>query len=249
MAHGRPNSWFRRRACFEDDWRGTATIAALSPSATSTTWRRGPSLSRRRSAWRRLRSRKMKESTINVRAESARKPFVWQLTARDLMRAARIIHEAAVAAEVAYRADPAGSPLSAHENRGLEKVALSIGGLAVENLVKGALIYAHPELVQDDRLDKSLTTHKLADLFRRAGLRTTSDEANFLDRVQAHVEWAAKYPVPKVFADSLGQAEGIPTASYVMIPSDWELLVELYARAHGLELDLEYGQEIKTVYP
>jgi hypothetical protein len=72
-----------------------------------------------------------------------------------------------------------------------------LAAFALENLLKGILIWRSPELVLENRLDKSLTTHKLLPLALRAGFALDVVDAYFLEAATEHSTWAGKYHIPK----------------------------------------------------
>ena len=115
-----------------------------------------------------------------------------------------------------------------------------LAAFALENLLKGILIWRTPDLVHENRLDKSLSTHRLLPLARRAGFEFDAIDAFFLEAATEHSTWAGKYHTPKkppgatfslaasaaefvefdrlytLFATELSKA-GIPTVTYKVI--------------------------------
>lgn len=69
-------------------------------------------------------------------------------------------------------------------------------GYAIENLLKGILMGAHPEYFKPDAKITDVRSHNLISLCKRCSLPFTSDEEDLLKRLTEHIEWVGKYPVP-----------------------------------------------------
>jgi hypothetical protein len=85
------------------------------------------------------------------------------------------------------------------EQNGLFHSIMLLLGLSFENLIKGVFVASHPTLVTKDKLDRSLWKsdggHGLRDLATSVAT-LTADELSLLDRLQEHVVWAGRYPIP-----------------------------------------------------
>ena len=69
-------------------------------------------------------------------------------------------------------------------------------GYAIENLLKGILMAAHPEYFKPDAKITDVRSHNLVGLCNRCSLSLTPDHEDLLKRLTEHIEWVGKYPVP-----------------------------------------------------
>jgi hypothetical protein len=85
------------------------------------------------------------------------------------------------------------------ETLGLVHSTMLLLGLAAENLIKGVYVAQNPGLVTREKLDRSLWTsdggHGIKD-FARSLLTLEPEEVELLGRLQEHVVWAGRYPIP-----------------------------------------------------
>lgn len=77
--------------------------------------------------------------------------------------------------------------------------ALMLYGLAVENLLKAGL--AHQGKAVTVTGSFGLKSHELASLAEQLGLSVTDVEAELLERLEAFVSWAGRYPIPLIAQD------------------------------------------------
>src|SRR6266540_6944725 len=131
----------------------------------------------------------------------ARDVMHWHAMAQKLRAAAKVIQreiEAELEHIEAARYED-GATVGAEQVPGLELWPAFglLAAFALENLLKGLLIWRSPELVLESRLDKSLTTHQLLPLARRAGFTLDAVDAYFLKAATEHSTWAGKYHIPK----------------------------------------------------
>jgi hypothetical protein len=125
----------------------------------------------------------------------------WHTTAQRLRAAAKVIQreiEAGLDHIEASRYED-GSTIAAEQIPGLQLWPAFglLAAFALENLLKGILVWRRPELVLETRLDRSLTTHKLVPLARRAGFTLDPFDAYFLEAATEYSTWAGKYHTPK----------------------------------------------------
>jgi hypothetical protein len=74
-------------------------------------------------------------------------------------------------------------------------VYMLLMGLAVENLAKGVIVakgVSSPSA--DGRLARELKSHDLLDLLDMAEVELSTEDAYLVERLQASVEWAGRYP-------------------------------------------------------
>ena len=82
-------------------------------------------------------------------------------------------------------------------------VYMLLMGMAMEAALKAILVARKPDLVDARRISKSLTNHRLADLWNRAGLgRVRSRQRNcLLDRLENCLVIFGRYPVSRTADD------------------------------------------------
>jgi hypothetical protein len=127
---------------------------------------------------------------------AAREPSLWLGHARRLWRAADAVHR-----EFAHAlADRHTLREAWDEDRMLFGPYLLLSGMAIENLLKAALLQRRPELVRDGQLVKSGLGggggHNLTVMAREVSPALADCYADLLARLQAHVVWGGRYPVP-----------------------------------------------------
>ena len=76
-------------------------------------------------------------------------------------------------------------------------VYMLLAGHSIETLLKGIIIANHPELVEQQRLSKELTHHRLSELYKKAGLKENNRYNELLLRLQNYIEIFGRYPVTK----------------------------------------------------
>ncbi|HEX9398214.1 MAG TPA: hypothetical protein VF943_15900 [Burkholderiales bacterium] len=113
-------------------------------------------------------------------------------------------------------------------------VCFMVFGFALENLAKGIIVCRDPSLVSRARL-KSWhgAGHDLVVLFSRAGIATSTEEQQTLERVARIAEWKGRYPVAMNFYD-VGIQD--PIIGHVAVSNVWPAdefarLCQLYERA------------------
>jgi hypothetical protein len=139
-------------------------------------------------------------TTLEMKAPSeefyelrGRDPHVWLEYALSLMYSAEVLRDHLLSRmEV-----PPG--LRRVETLGLVHSTMLLLGLAAENLIKGVYVAQNPCIVTREKLDRSLWTsdggHGLKD-FARSLLKLEPEEVERLGRLQEHLVWAGRYPIP-----------------------------------------------------
>jgi hypothetical protein len=89
------------------------------------------------------------------------------------------------------RADLQGDPAGPD----IYSVPCLLGGLAVENLLKGRLIATGQPPIKNGRF--TLDTHNLPELARKGAVDLTAEEWTLLERLQQFVRWGGRYPIPR----------------------------------------------------
>jgi hypothetical protein len=120
-------------------------------------------------------------------------PLHWLEKAQGLKYGAEVLkHKLVVSMEVA----PADRRI---ETLGLVMSSMLLLGLAMENLIKGVYVAKNPNLVARERIDLSLwaedSGHGIAS-FAKTLTPLEHDEEELLRRLQEHVVWAGRYPIP-----------------------------------------------------
>jgi hypothetical protein len=103
---------------------------------------------------------------------------------------------------------------------------LLLAGMAVENLLKGVLLQRRPTLVRDGRVARSGWSgggggHNLRAMAREVSPALADRHVDLLVRLEAHVVWGGRYPVPLKAAHFVGQPrEGGPPTLRTFRSSD-----------------------------
>jgi hypothetical protein len=131
----------------------------------------------------------------------ARDPRYWYEKAVGLHKSAKVLQreiEADLARLVSSR-HPHGTVLRADDIPGFQLAsgASLLEAFAIENLLKGIIVVREPTLVQEQKLDKALSPHRLLPLARRAGFEFGPLDAYFLEAASEYGTWAGKYHTPK----------------------------------------------------
>ena len=144
-------------------------------------------------SWRSLNPKLKKEYFENLGSS----PGVWLLQALELRDAAN-------------RIEWIEHPIRQDESSlGLANVHMSLLALSVENLLKGILA-TQREVAKDGKLLEKFSHHKLKRIAEALGQPVATfseEELELLDLLKEYVEWAGRYPFPKV-ADRLIVLEG-----------------------------------------
>ena len=114
----------------------------------------------------------------------AEQPITWTLVADRLSRAFAVL-----AAQTAH--DNKSAPRT---EPNLIAVTLMMGGFAIENLLKALVVSTDGPWDEKGRFD--LHTHNLLELAQDTGLDLTDDERLLLEKIEAFVTWAGRYPIP-----------------------------------------------------
>jgi hypothetical protein len=90
-------------------------------------------------------------------------------------------------------------------------VYLMIGGFAVENILKAAMVARrHTEFAglfdKDGKLPAPLKSHALFDLAKSLSLELTDTDESMLRRMEFAIAWYGRYPVPSRFGVLSGQS-------------------------------------------
>ena len=85
-------------------------------------------------------------------------------------------------------------------------VAMLLAGLAMENLAKGLVI--RREGLDKGNLPKGIDKHQTLIYLDRGGFKLSAAERRLVKRLEEHVVWAGRYPVPKHRGVSMKQGTG-----------------------------------------
>jgi hypothetical protein len=139
---------------------------------------------------------------------AAQSDILWSAACIPLVRAADTLWQRAVRARSLWAefyprpgegvnscARPlAPDELSALDDGELDRVALMLLGLSIENAAKTLIVREKPTVVSDARLH--LKSHDLVALLERGGIELTESEKRHLTIVKDYVTWLGRYPVP-----------------------------------------------------
>lgn len=142
----------------------------------------------------------------------AHDPFFWRKQAKELDLAAMLIWAAMRRDFEALSGKHVGSTVSLSDVPyvNLGGVFWLNAGLALENLLKAIIIHQEPDSVVNGTVARSLRTHNLTALARRAAITLDPIDAFFLWVGTESVTWAGRYPCanapgktgPPVFSES-----------------------------------------------
>ena len=134
-------------------------------------------------------------SKTGERTARAEDPFFWLVQAKDLDRAAMLIWSAIRDELVRISQFPVGTVIRVDVSPvNLGGVFWLNAGMALENLLKGMIIADKPHLANGGRLDRSIRTHDLCVLAKRASVKLSVMDAFFLWVGTQCVMWAGRYP-------------------------------------------------------
>ncbi len=69
-------------------------------------------------------------------------------------------------------------------------------GYSFENLLKGVLMFEHPEYFKANAKMTHIQSHDLVKLCSRCNIPLQAEEANLLEKCTIYIEWQGKYPIP-----------------------------------------------------
>lgn len=123
-------------------------------------------------------------------------PRYWFKQAKELDQAAWVIWDAIRVDLTRLSRMEAGSivPVESAVNANLGGIFWLLAGFALENALKGLIIRNEPDAAIDGRLDRSLRTHNLLRLAKRASVPLTVAEAFYLQVGTQCTTWAGRYP-------------------------------------------------------
>lgn len=78
----------------------------------------------------------------------------------------------------------------------LISVYLLLIGYAFENLLKGALMFEHPEYFKPDAKMTDIQSHSLTTICKRCNINLQPEEINLLEELTLYILWKGKYPIP-----------------------------------------------------
>jgi hypothetical protein len=127
----------------------------------------------------------------SVEFESQANPHSWFLVASELHEQAKLLKEACPSKIMRHDRATGYSVTWDTSNR----TVILLAGFALENIIKGFLIYEHSGFVRDGFLSKKLQTHKLTKLTKESTiLPYKSQSYNTLKYYEDGLESWARYP-------------------------------------------------------
>lgn len=175
-------------------------------------------------------------------AGGARNPSGWLFAAEGLKRSADLLRSAH--AKASHRLFFTPHP-SDDERREIFEEAFAynprhvmLAGYAIENLLKGLLVAAHPERWVFEHRDKLLSWpsggHDLVQLAKEASVSLNDNEERLVDRIEVYVLWAGRYPVA-LKAQAMRPRDPMGVEGPATWSSDYDHQVdELYHRLHEM---------------
>ncbi|CAA0082596.1 Uncharacterised protein [Zhongshania aliphaticivorans] len=127
----------------------------------------------------------------SIEFESQANPHSWFLVASELHEQAELLKEECTSKIIRHDRISGSSFSWGTSNR----TVILLAGFALENLLKGFLIYEHPSYVKNGFLSKKLQTHKLTKLAKESTyLPYKSQSYNTLKYFEDGLESWARYP-------------------------------------------------------
>ena len=171
----------------------------------------------------------------------ASSPGSWLFIAEELERATEILWRQTIDDSEFIQAAKVGDEIPPTAGA----AAMLLAGLTVENLLKGICVADEPALNEDGEF--RLKTHKLLDLAERSHVSLQPDTRRLVERLEAAVEWAGRYPVSLKYEDMMPRT--LPNGGFASLggwrSSDlarWRALVADLRTTLGSRTHREPGQ-------
>jgi hypothetical protein len=162
--------------------------------------------------------------------EAAQRPIAWLLSAERLRSAADAILKHELPTEIPYfqaRAVAEHEAITDAYRDGKEAGSATIRAIApnyppaqllyayaIENVMKGLIVSKSPNLIQEARLARDLTTHNIIKLAEMAAFAVHVQEVPVLRALSELSVWAGRYPVALSRADYAGAANADELLDY-----------------------------------
>jgi hypothetical protein len=142
--------------------------------------------------------------------EAGQQAASWLRRAGHLRDAAEVILEHELPAEISYsQAREIAEEEVAAKIRGGDNFATAdikatapnyppgqlLYAYAIENVLKGLIVFKRPDLIKEDRLDGELKSHDLNELAKKAKVAVEQEERPVLEALSQLSIWAGRYPV------------------------------------------------------
>ena len=143
--------------------------------------------------------------------KAQQQPFSWLRSAGHLRDAAEMILRHELQAEISYSlahkiADEEATAASVRDDAdfGVADIkatapnyppAQLLYAYAIENVLKGLIVFKRPELIQEHKLDDELKNHDLNELAENAEVTVEHEERPILEALSQLSIWAGRYPV------------------------------------------------------
>lgn len=115
-------------------------------------------------------------------------PFMWIRKAVELRKAADVVWADFLSTLEAFqKSDDLENPFTG-------QVAIMLYGLAIENHLKAGLVAAGKG--KNSSGEFNIKSHKIIDLAIKLGLQCSPEEYELLERLEHHITWAGRYPIP-----------------------------------------------------
>jgi hypothetical protein len=141
--------------------------------------------------------------------KAGQQPAAWLRSAGHLRNAAEVILEHERPAEISYSqalkiADEEASAASVRDGIGEADIkatapnyppAQLLYAYAIENVLKGLIVFKRPDLIKEHKLDGELKNHDLNELAEKAEVTVEQDERPVLEALSRLSIWTGRYPV------------------------------------------------------
>ncbi len=132
-------------------------------------------------------------------------PVMWTLKAAELDRMVRLGHQALEQDQLALR-EAVALNVAPPVEPSVFYVTFFLAALAIENLLKGVLVFSCPECVQDGRLRGDvITKHDLVRIAQKAKFELSSEETSFCKIGTEAILSFGRYHVGKDMNDTISR--------------------------------------------
>lgn len=128
--------------------------------------------------------------------QDVNRPTSWILSARDLLEHLGSMADELRAAWIESHRNMASRPSA--PPRGLHRVYLFLSALAIENLLKAAIVSKAkwPDSQIAQKIPEELNSHVLIELATAGGFAPTDNDVELLERITEFGIWIGRYPAP-----------------------------------------------------
>lgn len=181
-------------------------------------------------------ARKIVDEQFKVKGNNA---VFWLLSAQRLKRSGNLVFDAYADDLEKLIKGVSHDELQNLHNLEIIGCAMLLYGLSLENVAKGLIVKAEPPAVVNGKLRKwSGSGHNQRELLKEAGVTLSPQEEDLVTRLTDFVEWAGRYPIPKIVEKMCVSQRNIdPSTPWVPLPfstNEREVYDKLFARLESM---------------